>query len=889
MPFASLDDPNCIERKQAEETTHESAAWLRLVMEQMPAVLWTTDTQLRFTSSTGTGLTALNLRADQVVGTTLFESFQTYDADFLPIAAHCRALSGESVTYEIVWGERAFSAYVEPLRDENGRIIGTIGIALDITERKQVEESLRQSEATNRALLSALPDMMFRMRRDGTYLEFKPSKEIAPLLPPSEFIGKKVSEVMPADIARQAMYHIERAFETGAMQVIEYQLSMNGELRDYEGRIVVSGEDEVLAIVRDITRRKQTEKALRTSEERLRAIVGYTPNVAIEGCDLNGRVLFWNKAAEKIFGWTQQEVLGKTLDQLILDADSAQEFCSILQAVKQHDIPFGPSEWSCRRKDGQEITVYSTIFAIPSVGGSNEFICMDVDITERRQAEDALQASEKRFRALIEHSSDGIALIDGDGTILYAGPSTSRIMGYSAEELVGRNGFELVHPDDREHTMNLLTELLQKPGEIVTVQCRIRHKDGSWQWIEAVGNNLLAEPSVQAIVVNYRDISEKRKMEAELLKVEKLESVGVLAGGLAHDFNNILTAILGNVSLAMMCADRDGEVYGILEEAEKACLRARDLTQQLLTFAKGGAPILQITSIADILQESTRFALTGSNVRCEFSIPDDLWAVVVDEGQMSQVIHNLVINAQQAMPRGGTVKVRAENVLINFARSLPLTPGGYVKVSIEDEGMGIPEEHLPKIFDPFFTTKQKGSGLGLASAYSVVNSHKGYMTVESALGKGTIFHIYLLASADSVTSRQQTETVSAVGQGKILIMDDEEVIRNVSKDILSRMGYVVECVCDGTEAIEKYRNAHAVGQPFDVVIMDLTVPGGMGGKEAMQSLLEVNPRAKVIVSSGYSNDPIMSEYPKYGFCDVLAKPYKFADLQRVLHRVATNR
>lgn len=276
-------------------------------------------------------------------------------------------------------------------------------------------------------------------------------------------------------------------------------------------------------------------------------------------------------------------------------------------------------------------------------------------------------------------------------------------------------------------------------------------------------------------------------------------------------------------------------------------------------------------------------------MRCTFSIPDDLWAVEADEGQMNQVIHNLVINAQQAMPDGGTVRVRAENIVVDSGRNLPLRAGRYVKVSIGDKGVGISAEHLPKVFDPYFTTKQKGSGLGLASAHSIVKSHDGTMMVESELGVGTIFSIYLPASSEVIPTRQEMEEISMVSQGKILVMDDEEVVRNATGGILARMGYETEFACDGAEAIEKYQNALTTGKPFDAAIMDLTVPGGMGGKEAIQKLLTIDPQAKVIVSSGYSNDPIMADYARYGFCGVLPKPYKTVDLQRLLHNVVTGR
>jgi len=382
-----------------------------------------------------------------------------------------------------------------------------------------------------------------------------------------------------------------------------------------------------------------------------------------------------------------------------------------------------------------------------------------------------------------------------------------------------------------------------------------------------------------------RDITSRKRMENELQKMEKLESLGILAGGIAHDFNNILSAILGNVSLAKLRVQPEEKLYAYLNNAETACSRARDLTQQLLTFAKGGAPVKKTSSIVQLLNETAGFALRGSNVRCEFRIVEDLWTAEVDEGQISQVIHNLVINADQAMPEGGTLKVRAENILINGQQNIPLPEGKYIAVSVSDQGIGIPKEYIAKIFDPFFTTKQKGSGLGLASCYSILVNHGGYITVASEPGAGSTFTFYLPASAEKIEHKEVAGEVNSDGKGRILVMDDEDIIRDMAQELLSGLGYDVELAGDGVEALNRYQEARASGAPVDAVIMDLTIPGGMGGEEAIQKLLAIDPEARAIVSSGYSNNPIMADYKKYGFSGVLAKPYKITELSAVLQSV----
>jgi len=374
-------------------------------------------------------------------------------------------------------------------------------------------------------------------------------------------------------------------------------------------------------------------------------------------------------------------------------------------------------------------------------------------------------------------------------------------------------------------------------------------------------------------------------MEEELLKAQKHESISVFAGGIAHDLNNLLTGIIGNISLARGCenpADRDEK----LAEAERESMRIRDLTQQLLTFAKGGTPILHTVAVGGLLKGSTTFALRGSNVRCEFAIPDDLWAVEIDEGQINQVINNLIINAKQAMLDGGTISVHCENIVLDAGRSLPLDAGAYIRISVVDKGTGITQEHLQKIFDPFFTTKQEGSGLGLATSYSIVQKHNGHISVESQIGVGTAFHIYLPASSKQVAIvEEKAEKKPTPGKGRILVMDDEKHLRNLADGVLGSIGYKVTTAIDGEEAIELYEVAMDSGDPFDAVIMDLTIPGGMGGKEAIKKLTEIDPGVKAIVSSGYSTDPVMADFREYGFSGVIAKPYRISELSEVLHGV----
>jgi CheY-like chemotaxis protein len=312
------------------------------------------------------------------------------------------------------------------------------------------------------------------------------------------------------------------------------------------------------------------------------------------------------------------------------------------------------------------------------------------------------------------------------------------------------------------------------------------------------------------------------------------------------------------------------------------------LTQQLLTFSKGGAPIKQAASITEVIKDSCDFALRGSKVRCEHSFPEVLWPVEIDVGQISQVIQNLIINAEQAMPQGGVIRLSVENLQVVEDLGLALEPGKYLKICVRDGGVGIPEEILPRIFDPYFTTKQKGSGLGLATTYSIINRHDGHISVESEVGVGTTFHIYLRASEQEIYEAPAVEKGLTTYQGRILLMDDQEYVRKVAGEMLKHMGYEVEFAADGAEAVASYKQAREYGMPFNVVIMDMTIPGGIGGKEAIRRLLQVDPHVKAIVSSGYSTDPVMADFSRYGFSGVVAKPYRLQELGEVVHRVLTD-
>jgi len=494
-----------------------------------------------------------------------------------------------------------------------------------------------------------------------------------------------------------------------------------------------------------------------------------------------------------------------------------------------------------------------------------------------------LQNSKKRLETIIDSSEDIIFLKDRDLRYQIANKAHEKLFNIKVHDILGETDFDFMPKEVAEGCRKSDEQALIAPDSVDIEEYVMG------RYYHALRQRITDEEgNVTGIVGIIRDVTSNKKIEEERIRSSKLESLGVLAGGIAHDFNNLLTGIIGNASLARMLCNPEDKVYKRLTELEDASLRAKDLTQQLLTFAKGGAPIKKTTSIASLLRDSATFAMRGSNITCDFSIPEDLSPVEVDEGQITQVIHNLIINAEQAMPKGGLIKVSAGNISVSPSTGLPVQDGEYIKITVSDTGIGIPKENLIRIFDPYFTTKEEGSGLGLATVYSIIKNHGGYVTAESESGAGTTFYIYLPASSHKeIAPEKVVEEEPIHGKGRLLVMDDEEIVRAVAEAILTELGYEVEFALDGASTIEAYKLAKKSGNPFDAVILDLTIPGGMGGKDTIKKLLEIDPTVKAIVSSGYSSDPIMSDFTEYGFSAVIAKPYKVAELSMIVHKVVT--
>ena len=638
------------------------------------------------------------------------------------------------------------------------------------------------------------------------------------------------------------------------------------------------------------TKSLEAEIAERTkAENMLQAIIDNEPE-CVKMLDENGNLIMMNRAGLSMLGADSLEQIKGQCIYPFVCTEHLRNFKEVTSKVfrgESVELLFEMVGMNGRR-------LWLETHAVPFRNDTNNeivaLLAVTRNVTDRRQAETALAEEKERLAVTLRSIGDGVIVTDIEGNITLLNNVGEELTGWKLEEAKGKpltDVFNIINETTREKCENPVEKVI-RTGLIVGLanHTALIRKDGTEIIIADSGAPIRDRESMPiGVVLVFRDITAQYRMEQEMQKLQKLESLGILAGGLAHDFNNLLTSIIGNVSLAKMFIGIGHKSFERLSEAEKAAQRATDLTYQLLTFAKGGAPIKKATSITETVKEAVNFALSGSNVKCVYSIPINLWSTEVDKGQMNQVFNNLIINSIQAMPNGGTVHVGFENCTVYGEEVASLKPGDYLRITFRDEGFGIPEGHLGRIFDPYFTTKETGSGLGLSTVFSIIKRHEGRIVVNSTVGVGTTFTIYIPALKDTVSPELQETAGVRHGKGKILIMDDEELIKKVAGGILTALGYEVGFAKDGQEAILMFRKAEDEKKPFDLVIMDLTIPGGMGGKEAVFKLHEIAPHAKILVSSGYSVDPIMSEYRKYGFCGVINKPYNANQASEIIRNV----
>lgn len=631
-----------------------------------------------------------------------------------------------------------------------------------------------------------------------------------------------------------------------------------------------------LCWAREWLRRWRTDRAQLTPSASPEAVLRdlfATEFAAVLVLSAQGKIQYLNQSAAQLLDAAVDHLLGEVFP-FAVERGMSTEF----------EIPCddGAARWLGLRAE-----------SIQWEGAAAELVTL-VDLTAQHVSEESASLVDARVAGALDLLEEAVLTLTEAGRIEQFNAAAAQLIGVTRGEAKGRVWTEVLELRDPETNAQLqdFATLVSASFPKEQTQPRVLQLRRDPQQYLPVSVVLREVPSADRTGASYsmvlRDAATVAQAEAQLLKSDQLESLSLLAGGIAHDFNNILTAVLGNVSVVRARMDAADPQAEQLLAAEKAALQAKSLTRQLLSLAKGGSPILEAATIDQIVEDAAQFILRGAKVSCTVEKDEGLWPVEVDKGQIAQVINNLVINANQAMPNGGELRVSLRNRTYSAGAVNGLQAGDYVRIRVADAGVGIAAKDLGQIFTPYFTTKPEGSGLGLASSAAIIQKHGGRITVESELGKGTCFDVYLPRSAQELepTSSEavSTETLHK-GSGRILVMDDMEAMMRVAGEILEVLGYRTHLTCHGEEAIEAYKAAKESGEPFDAVVFDLTVPGGMGGEEACQILRAYDPDLVAIASSGYTNSDVMSDYESAGFKAVVPKPYRIKEMSRTLHRL----
>jgi PAS domain S-box-containing protein len=759
----------------------------------------------------------------------------------------------------------------------------------DITELKRAAEVLRISEEKFRKMFLTSPDSININRlQDGMYISINQGFTSITGYTAADVIGKTSVELNIWDDPADRQKLVEGLRKYGEVKNLEARF------RTKDGRIIdglmsasiieIDHVPHLVNITRDVTERKRSELALIQSERKYRRLYNETP-VLLHSIDRNGNLVEVNDYWLNTMGYARSEVIGRKVTDFYTEA-SRTYAQNIVQPAFFRDGVVKDIAYQFVKKDGVVIDVLLTATAERDAAGTVvRSQAVIEDITERKRAEEALRENQAQLDLAMQSAHMGIWRWEISEDRRYFDNLVCQLLGIDATTFTGTSEefLRAVHPEDRKKVKAAIARTLEL-DVLYEPTYRAIWPDGSIHYVTARGK-LVSDDKGRPARVNgiLWDVTEQRLLEQKIIKSQKLESIGTLAGGIAHDFNNLLQGIFGYITMAKLSISQREKALSMLEQAEKALHQSVNLTSQLLTFSKGGKPVKKILALRPLIENTVGFALSGSRSTCEIVIDDDLRAVEADEGQIGQVIQNIVLNADQAMPLGGMIRVSARN--ISAAEIVPQVDlqGDLVEISVRDQGAGIPAEHLTKIFDPYFTTKEKGSGLGLATSYSIVKNHGGLIRPRSDVGKGTTLSIYLPASGAHGDARNSSAIPVAARMGRILIMDDEEMIRAVAGELLTSMGHEVAFADKGETALEVYRAARDAGRPFDVVILDLTIRGGMGGMDTLRKLVEIDPDVKAVVSSGYSDDAALSNYRGQGFRAFLKKPYDLEDLQSTLN------
>ncbi len=660
----------------------------------------------------------------------------------------------------------------------------------------------------------------------------------------------------------------EHKHKTGEIVPVEVSLTA----------VPVDGATLLHVIWWDVSQRKQAEELLQKSEERFRTMAELLPEAIFE-TDINLEIVYANRQALELYGYAEEDLSRKLSSSDIFIPEEIPKLIENVAAQFRGEKT-SATEYLCLKKDGTTFPALFRVTPILKDGEPDGIRGVVIDLTEQKKAAALLKESEERFRNLAELLPEAVFETNLEMFLTYGNKRAFELYGYTEEDFAkGLHSLDMFAPEEREKVLD--NTRAQFSGEkISSTEYLSVKKDGTTFPTLFHVTPIMKDGKPAGLRGLIIDLSEHKQAEEEILQLRKLESVGVLAGGIAHDFNNLLAGLFGNIEMAKRFLSVEDKAFKYLQSAGLSMERATSLTQQLLTFAKGGDPIKEPLALVGVIDEIANFSLRGSNVKLQLNLPVNLWLVDADKGQLGQVISNLVINGKQAMPDGGIITISAENMKTDEGRQ--------VRICVQDQGIGIAPQHLDKVFDPYFSTKQQGNGLGLASCHSIINKHGGTISVTSEVNRGALFTITLPAIEEQVAvSLASSEEGSTHGSAiaRILLLDDEDLVQQISGAMLEEMGHQVDYADTGEEAVLKYQTAWENKHSYDLVICDLTIPGGMGGQAAAAKILNLDPQARLIVSSGYAADPIMANYIECGFKGRIAKPYRFAELQELIQQV----
>jgi PAS domain S-box-containing protein len=760
-----------------------------------------------------------------------------------------------------------------------------------VAQLEQQVDALTTSEQKFRQIAEESPVAIFIVQ-GGKLVYANPSlakqagysrEEIVGRLAPQDFVHGD-------DVARLMTTLGERAAGRIQGEGVEYRgIRKDGAIvpiEAYAQLMEYQGKPAVLGMLIDVSARKRLEEAVSGSESRLRVALA-AANAGAWEWDLRTNESTWSDELWKLYGLDRESTSASHAAwlQSIHPDDRTTTETTVQEAARRGgEIS---AEWRVNTADGSVRWLMSRGRPERDAAGvAVKYLGIVLDITLRKQMQETLRQSEEKYRNLFNNAEVGMFRTRVDGTkVLDFNEKYLKIYGLTRDEMLGRPATAYwAEPAER----SALVEKLRASGRVTDFECRMIAKDSVVKTCLASARLYPEQGIVEGSLIDItewkRAEEERLKLEQQLSQSQRLESLGLLAGGIAHDFNNLMSGIYGPIELALG-GRLDPESASNLSLALASMGRARDLTRQLLTFATGGAPIRTIGPLFPLVEESARFALSGGRTTCTIDVVADLWPCNFDRNQIGQVIDNLVINAQQAMPGSGAIRISARNASLRQSEAATLPAGNYVVVAIEDSGIGIPAETLTRIFDPFFTTKETGRGLGLSTCHSIMRRHDGAITAESTPGKGSTFRLYLPAARTPVgdSGRDKPKAMHR-GKGAVLVMDDDETVRKVLSAMLASLGYSVETVCDGVAAVELFATQSESGQRFRAVLLDLTVPGGMGGKEAAQVLRTMDGSVPLFVTSGYAEDPVMEDPAPHGFKASLRKPFAMSDLSELFEK-----